>query len=93
MEMAAGHHFTGVPGLIINSGTYCSFLPPLGAELGRAKRDGTSVSQQPQLEQGHGWGCGEMFMGSGQSCWASQSCTRAKVAGGTCWVSKGLGGG
>lgn len=54
MEMATGQHFTGVPGLIFNSGTYCSFLPSLGAGLGRAKRDGTSDGQQPQLEQGHG---------------------------------------
>lgn len=34
--MAAGQHFTGVLGLIINSGTYSNFLPPLGAGLGWA---------------------------------------------------------
>lgn len=41
MEMVAGQHFTGMPGLLMNSGTYWSFLPPLGAGLGRAKRDRT----------------------------------------------------
>lgn len=36
MEMVAGQHFTGMPGLLMNSGTYWSFLPPLGAGLGWA---------------------------------------------------------
>lgn len=66
--MAAGQHFTGVLGLIINSGTYSNFLPPLGAGLGWAEtgpETGSSLSWSRDMAEA----AGRCFQGLASPAW------------------------